>query len=431
MKEYWKYKRGSEWRKWDLHIHSDASDGKMTCEQIVEKAIENEMDVIALTDHHTFRNIDTIKTISKSKNISVISGIEFRTEYGKKSVHILALFPDEINGINLNTKNLTDLILSPLGLAEIYIITKGKEKFKEEGKSDYTEKEAFEKGMFLVQVDFKSAANLVHKYGGLIIPHAGQKENGIDKEMRHEGKLNTTLYDSLGTVKKELFKDNFIDICEISKENDSEKFYLDKFNKPSIITSDAHELNEVGSKYTWIKADPTFEGLKEITYEPKDRIKIQQIRPDIKNERHIISEVQFLSSDKLFGNQIIQLNENLNAIIGGKSSGKSLLLHSIAESIDPEQVKRINKILNFEGYSFENENYDFEVIWKNNEKDILRNVNPENKSRKITYIPQLYINYLAEKNNKKELNTLLGNILLQDEIYKSFLEEKKMEIEKI
>jgi len=115
MQEYWKYKRGSEWRKWDLHIHSDASDGKMNCEQIINKAIENEIEVIALTDHHTFKNIDNIKALSKDKGISVISGIEFRTEYGKKSVHILALFPNEINGIALNTKHLTDLILSPLG----------------------------------------------------------------------------------------------------------------------------------------------------------------------------------------------------------------------------------------------------------------------------------------------------------------------------
>jgi len=428
MQEYWKYKRGSEWRKWDLHIHSDASDGKMTCEQIINKAIENKIDVIALTDHHTFKNIDNIKSLSKDKDISVISGIEFRTEYGKKSVHILALFPKEINGIILNTKNLTDLILSPLGLAEINIITKGKEKSVEEGKNDISDNEAFKKGMFLVQVDFKKAADLVHKYGGLIIPHAGQKENGIDKEMRHVGKTDTTLYNSLGTVKEELFKENYIDICEISKENDNEQFYLDKFNKPSIISSDAHELNEVGSKYTWIKSDPTFEGLQQIVYEPKGRTKIQLIKPEQKNDRHIISEIQFKSSDNLFGNQKIFLNDNLNAIIGGKSSGKSLLLHSIANSIDPEQVERITKRLNFEGYTFRDENYDFEVTWKNNDRDTLSDNVLENKVRKIAYIPQLYINYLAEKNNKNELNVLVGNILLQDDLYKTFFDAKTKDI---
>ena len=43
QKNYNKYPKGSEWRKWDLHVHSDASDGKMTCEQIVSKAIENKI----------------------------------------------------------------------------------------------------------------------------------------------------------------------------------------------------------------------------------------------------------------------------------------------------------------------------------------------------------------------------------------------------
>ena len=43
---------GSIWNKWDLHIHSDASDGKMNCQEIIDKAKEEKLSVIALTDHH-------------------------------------------------------------------------------------------------------------------------------------------------------------------------------------------------------------------------------------------------------------------------------------------------------------------------------------------------------------------------------------------
>ena len=49
---------GSIWNKWDLHIHSDASDGKMNCQEIIDKAKEEKLSVIALTDHHTVKNID-------------------------------------------------------------------------------------------------------------------------------------------------------------------------------------------------------------------------------------------------------------------------------------------------------------------------------------------------------------------------------------
>ena len=50
---------GSIWNKWDLHIHSDASDGKMNCQEIIDKAKEEKLSVIALTDHlwGTERNV--------------------------------------------------------------------------------------------------------------------------------------------------------------------------------------------------------------------------------------------------------------------------------------------------------------------------------------------------------------------------------------
>ena len=85
---------GSIWNKWDLHIHSDASDGKMNCQEIIDKAKEEKLAVIALTDHHTVKNIDIIKKLADKEHITVLSGIEFRTEYGQKSVHMIGLFPD-------------------------------------------------------------------------------------------------------------------------------------------------------------------------------------------------------------------------------------------------------------------------------------------------------------------------------------------------
>lgn len=341
------YKGGSIWRKWDLHIHSDASDGKMTCQSIIDKAIERNIKVVALTDHHTVKNIDLIKAYAKDKDIDVISGIEFRTEYGDKSVHILALFPDYFNGIELNSKNLEDLVLNPLGLVEATIIQKGRSKLKQDGKKEdeITNEAAFEKGIFLVQVDFKETANIVHKYGGIIIPHAGTKDNGLDQEMKHEGKPGTDLYNSLGPVKDELFKDGYIDICEIRKENDNEKFYLKEFGKPSIITSDAHRIEEVGSRYTWIKADPTFEGLKQIIFEPSERVKIQKNNPAKEFEKPYFAEIKILKDESVFvdddlifqANDGIPLNQSLVTIIGGRGEGKSMLTDYIASGFVGQQ----------------------------------------------------------------------------------------------
>jgi predicted metal-dependent phosphoesterase TrpH len=79
------YPRGSEWRKWDLHIHSTASDGTASPQDIIDEAVSKGISVIAITDHHTAKNIDEAKRLGRGQGIQVISGIEFRTEYGSNA----------------------------------------------------------------------------------------------------------------------------------------------------------------------------------------------------------------------------------------------------------------------------------------------------------------------------------------------------------
>lgn len=119
-------KIGSTWSKWDLHIHSDASDGQLNCQEIVDEAVKAGLSCIALTDHHTVKNIDDIRELAKAKGLYAIAGVEFRTEYGKKSVHMIGLFPETYKGISLNSKNLYDLVLAPLDLTWARIVNEGK-----------------------------------------------------------------------------------------------------------------------------------------------------------------------------------------------------------------------------------------------------------------------------------------------------------------
>lgn len=48
---------------------------------------------------------------------------------------------------------------------------------------------------------------------------------------------------------------------------------------------------------TWIKANPTFEGLKQIFYEPIERVKIQPNCPELKAEYQIIESVNLNEED--------------------------------------------------------------------------------------------------------------------------------------
>lgn len=98
-----------------------------------------------------------------------------------------------------------------------------------------------------------------------------------------------------------------------------------------IKCSDARKLSEIGNQYTWIKADPIFDGLKQIIFEPNERVKIQEQSP-YDDKRKIHFDLIKLSGSKNFvlPDLEIQLNRELIALIGGRGSGKSALLDTFA-----------------------------------------------------------------------------------------------------
>ena len=329
--------RGSLWRRWDLHIHTNASDGHGTCDEILAEAKKKNVSCIAVTDHHTFANVDEMKRLAPTYGISIISGVEFRTEYGDESVHMIGLFPDEFNGTKLTAQYLHDNILSPLGLSRTAIEEKGRRLVPQGNEKDW-----FEAGMFQVQVNFKEASNLIHKYGGLVTVHAGGKGNSIET-MKHDGKgvRCTTIENSLGPVKEELFVENYIDICDITQPKDA-AFYSKQFGKPSITTSDAHKVDEVGTNCCWIKADTTFDGLRQVLIEPS-RISFDE--PEVRQrmrrnpDKFIIGlNVRRTATATMpevwFDNTKILLNPGMVAIIGNKGSGKSAIADIIALCAD-------------------------------------------------------------------------------------------------
>ena len=82
--------------------------------------------------------------------------------------------------------------------------------------------------------------------------------------------------------------------------------------RPLLQSSDAHSLEEIGTKYSWVKADLTFEGLKQIKYEPEYRICVKKDKPILEKDELVIDKIQYKNCN-------IYLSENLNAIIGGRS----------------------------------------------------------------------------------------------------------------
>ncbi len=198
--------------------------------------------------------------------------------------------------------------------------------------------------------------------------------------------------------------------------------------KPCIHGSDAHccgklfEPNE--KRYCWIKADPTFNGFRQVLYEPKERVRISPIKPEPKPDYQVIDRVEIL--DKEFAPTPIYFNDRLTCIIGGKSTGKSLLLHNMALAIDPTQVSEKISITKNSNKTIT----DVKVYWKDG---AISQRKSNSREHKIVYIPQTYLNRLSDEHEElTEIDEIIHDIVMlntdakksYDEMNKSFGELK-------
>lgn len=85
----------------DLHIHSNYSDSTLSVEDIAIKAIENNISLISICDHHSVQNYPELKVICQKYKINYVYGLEInaRLENDDSFIHILAYNPDPKNTI--------------------------------------------------------------------------------------------------------------------------------------------------------------------------------------------------------------------------------------------------------------------------------------------------------------------------------------------
>ena len=78
----------------DLHVHtvlSPCAGMEMIPPLIVEEALDQEIQLIAITDHNATANIALCKRRPKEASLIVLPGIELQT---REEVHVLCLFDD-------------------------------------------------------------------------------------------------------------------------------------------------------------------------------------------------------------------------------------------------------------------------------------------------------------------------------------------------
>jgi predicted metal-dependent phosphoesterase TrpH len=83
----------------DLHIHSNASDGRLSPEEIVGESARRGLSVIALTDHDTISGLASALAKAEAfPELKLIPGVELSTDASQGEVHILGYFIDYTDG---------------------------------------------------------------------------------------------------------------------------------------------------------------------------------------------------------------------------------------------------------------------------------------------------------------------------------------------
>ena len=145
-------------------------------------------------------------------------------------------------------------------------------------------------------------------------------------------------------------------------------------------------------------------------FEPHNRAKIQVSEPEQKNDYLVIDSLKVKHKD--FGEQVVPFNQGLNTIIGGRSSGKSILLGCLARLCgDFTPIKKSKS------------SYDDYIA------DIVKSMSldwrdhSETGNRKVDFFPQSYIIDLAT--DKKKISELVVRILRSEETFNEKLSEIK------
>ena len=77
--------------KVDLHTHTTASDGQLDPADLVRKAADDGVQLLAITDHDTLEGYHAAVDVTQQCNLQLISGIEFSSFWLAYSVHVVGL----------------------------------------------------------------------------------------------------------------------------------------------------------------------------------------------------------------------------------------------------------------------------------------------------------------------------------------------------
>lgn len=366
------YSKGAEWRKWDLHVHTPMSiyqmygvDDEKTWGTFIADLINlpSEFAVLGINDYLFLDGYEKLKLEqvinAELQRFKLLPVVEFRIEkfagiqFGSlKRINLHVIFSDEVPIETIKSQFLNTLEQS-------YTLEDGEKWKRAITRESVSELGATIKSKIPETELSKYGTNLVEGFNNLNVKEEQifsslAKDCFKDKYVVAIGKTEWSELkwsDSSIATKKSII--NAADIVFTAAES-AESFRKAKLqlktqgvNDLLLDCSDAHyfstttDKDRIGNCLTWIKGDPTFEGLKQVINEPDDRLfigdKPEFLNRIVKNRTKYIREIKVIAKadydnryGKWFEEVRIPVNGELVAIIGNKGSGKSALADIIA-----------------------------------------------------------------------------------------------------
>ncbi|GAA8451524.1 gamma-glutamylcyclotransferase [Helicobacter pylori] len=325
--------KGSSWHKWDLHVHTPYThlNKAYQCseDEFIQKLCGSEIDCIGLTNYFKFdeKEFDLKEKIEK-EGIKVFYNLEVRLDYKNNRNEFLdfhIIFSDKVTQQEID--NFLRNADANVG---------GTEKRLADLKENDFNKAVVNFDQLLECLE-KESLKLRGKY---LLGFLSRGHGSIECEFLEKGGRNETIYQKI------INKSHFLIHSSNNQENlkKDREFWLG-YNKPLLQSSDAHKEEQIGKKYTWIKAEKTFEGLKQIIYEPETRVSIDEEKPqdplykidsvglNFDEEVKTTNEQDDTPFCYAGFNETLFFSPNFTCVIGGRGSGKSTLLQLIASAI--------------------------------------------------------------------------------------------------
>lgn len=452
---------GSEWRKWDLHVHTPISivqnyggNTDANWEKFISdlESLPDEFKVIGINDYFFidgYIKVLNYKKEGRLKNIDLILPvIEFRTSTftgtdGRlKKINFHVIFADESL---LKHEIIQQQFLN--GLSSKFKLKPGVPGSQWSG--IISQKSIKDFG---AKIKSSVPSTELHKYGS-------DKEEGFNNLVVNEQDIYELLRSSYFSIENRrmyltaigktewdqlkwsdssiaLKKDTINSVDLIFSSSESIENYIkakgkleeQQVNSLLLDCSDAHYYSDVheqkdriGKCFTWLRSDPSFEGLKQILYE-QDRIFVGDLPPKLKaikkNPENFINVIKIKTSsdDNEWFDKVseIPLNPSLVSIIGNKGSGKSALA-DILGSTGNANTEEFSFLKNDKFLKHPSKNkYEAEILFKDNYSATKSLINPQHIEKipsKVIYFSQSFVNKLCDDEDTTRLQNEIARVI--------------------